>query len=66
VKWTNIEFVGWFVYFSFLIAKPVAHGNSQARGPIGAIAASLHHSHSKAGSELHLPPTFHLAAMLDP
>ena len=29
-----------------------AYGFSQARGPIGTIAASLHHSHSNAGFEL--------------
>ena len=29
----------------------VAHGNSQARGPIRAAAASLRHNHSNAGSE---------------
>ena len=33
---------------------PVAYGGSQARGQIGAVAASLHHSHSHTGSELHL------------
>ena len=32
-------------------AESVAYGSSQARGSIGAIAAGLHHSHSKAGSE---------------
>ena len=35
----------------FLGGTPVAYGGSQARGPIGAIAASLHHSHSNAGSD---------------
>ena len=30
----------------------MAYGGSQARGPIGAIVAGLHHSHSDAGSEL--------------
>ena len=29
-------------------------GRTQARGLIGATAASLHHSHSNAGSEPHL------------
>ena len=29
----------------------VAYGSSQARGQIGAAAASLHHSHSNSGSE---------------
>ena len=31
-------------------ATPVAHRSSQARGQIGAAAASVHHSHSKARS----------------
>ena len=30
------------------------HGDSQARGPIGAIAAGRCHSHSNAGSKPHL------------
>ena len=33
------------------MASPAAHGCSQARGPIGATAADLHHSHSNTGSE---------------
>jgi len=32
---------------------PSAFGSSQARGPIGAVAAGLHHSHSNAGSLTH-------------
>ena len=28
----------------------MAYGSSQARGPIGAVAANLHHSHSNVGS----------------
>ena len=39
--------------FFFLKAAPVAYGGSQARGWIGAVAASLHHSHSNAGSLIH-------------
>ena len=42
------------------------NGNSQARGQIGTAAASLHNSHSRAGSELCLRPTPQLTAMLDP
>ena len=39
-------------FFSLLIrVTPLAYGNSQARGQIGAIAAGLHHSHSNARSE---------------
>ena len=47
-------------------AAPVAHGCSQARGPIGVVAAGLHQSHSNAGSEPHLRPTLQLMAMPDP
>ena len=45
-------------------AAPAAYGGSQARGPIGAAAASPHHSN--AGSEPHLRPTPQLMAMPDP
>ena len=38
-------------FFFFLRAAPVAYGSSQARGRIGAVAASLHHSHSNVGSK---------------
>ena len=46
------------IFFFFLVflsfrAVPVAYGGSQARGPIGVVAANLHDSHSNAGSELH-------------
>jgi len=47
-------------------AAPVAYGGSQARGPIRAIAASLHQSHSNAGSLPHLQPTPQLTATPDP
>lgn len=46
----------------FLVA-PVEYGGSEARGQIGAVAASLHHSHSNARSEPHLQPTPQLTAM---
>ena len=45
-----------FIYLVFR-AVPMAHGGSQARGQIGAIAASLHHSHSNLGSKPCLRPT---------
>ena len=47
-------------------AVPTAYGGSQARGLIGATAASLHHSHSNARTEPHLRPTSQLMATLDP
>ena len=41
------------IMFSFLLfrASPAAYGGSQARGPIRATAAGLHHSHSNTGSK---------------
>ena len=36
------------------MAAPKAHGDSQARGQIRAIASGLYHSHSNAGSEPYL------------
>ena len=44
----------------------MAYGSSQARGPIGAIAAGLQHSHSNTGSEACPGPTPQLTAMPDP
>ena len=43
-----------FIYFLLFRATPEANGSSQARGRIGAVAAGLYHSHSNAGSKLHL------------
>ena len=41
-----------FLFFSAISwAASVAHGGSQARGPVGAEAAGPRQSHSKAGSE---------------
>ena len=37
----------------------MAYGGSQAQGRIGAVAASLCHSHSNVGSEPFLGPTPH-------
>ena len=53
---------------SFLLfrAASAACGGSQARGPIGAIATGLYHSHSNARSEPHLGPAPQLMAMPDP
>ena len=51
-----------FYFFLPFRATTVAHGSSQARGLIRAAAASLHHSHSNAGSKLRLRPTPQLTA----
>ena len=55
-----------YFYFAFSRATPVAHGGSQARGRVGAVAAGLHQSHSILGSEPHLQPTLRLTATPDP
>ena len=55
-----------FCLFAVSWATPAAHGGSQARGSIGTVAASLHHSHRNAGSEPHLQPTPQLTATPDP
>ena len=62
------RYVKLFFYFIFLLfrAAPLPYGRSQARGQIGATAASLRHSHSHSESEPRLPPTPQLMAMLDP
>ena len=54
--------------FCLFRAAPVAGRDSQARGLIGAAAASLchSHSHSNARSELPLPPTSWLTATPGP
>ena len=55
-----------FCLFGISWAAPTAYGGSQARCPIGAVAASLCHSHSNVGSELRLQPTPQLTATPDP
>ena len=57
-----------FCFFGFCLfgAAPTAYGGSQARGPIGAIAAGPHHSHSNSGSEPRLQSTPQVIATLDP
>ena len=54
-----------FSFFFFFRATPAAHRGSQARGQIGAAAASLCQSHSNTTSEKHLWLTPQLMAMLD-
>ena len=60
-----------FILFIYLFqglfrAAPEAYRGSQARGPIRAVTADLHHSHSNMGSQLCLQPTPQLTAMPDP
>ena len=64
----------YFIYYIFNFfylscpfrAAPAAYGSAQARGHIGAVAASLHQSQSNTGSEPRLQPTPQLTAMPDP
>ena len=65
------HFLFLFLFVCFFRATPIAYGSSQARGGIGAVAAttamatqdpsgiSLHHSHSNSGSKPRLRPTPH-------
>ena len=59
------NFFFFFCLFAISWAAPVAYGDSQARGRMGAVAASLRQSHSNSGSEPHLRPTLQLTAMPD-
>ena len=55
-----------FFLFCLFRAAPTAYGGSQARGSIGAVAASLCQSHSNSVSEPCLRPAPQLIAMPDP
>ena len=52
--------------FAFSRAAPAAYGDSQARGPNGAVATGLSQSHSNTGSEPRLQPTPQLTATMVP
>ena len=41
-----------FFFFGLFRDALAAYGGSQARGPLAATAAGLHHGHSNVGSEL--------------
>ena len=56
LKWISVysesvNILFFFFIFCFFRAIPVAYGGSQARGPIRAVSASLHYSHSNARSQ---------------
>ena len=57
-------FILFFCLFAFSRATPMAHGGSQARGRIGAIATG--YSHINAGSKPRLRPAPQLTAMPEP
>ena len=48
---SKIEIYCFILFYLLFKAALLAYGSSQARGQIGAIAASLHHSHSNAWSK---------------
>ena len=52
-------------FFAISWSAPMAYGGSQARGPIGAVAAGLRQNHSNEGSEPRLQPTPQLTAKPD-
>ena len=60
------DFIFYFFIFLLFRAEPAAYGGSQTRGPIGTVAAGLHHSHSNMGSKPPLRPTPQLTATVDP
>ena len=60
----SILFLIIILFYLLFRAASGAYGGSQARGPIGAAAASLRHSN--AGSESRLQPTPQLTATPDP
>ena len=67
--WSKAKRVVFLVVFCcccLFRAAPTAYVGSQARGPIGAVAAGLHHSHSNTGSQPRLRPTPQLTATLEP
>ena len=69
--WCALAMACMFIYlfkfvFCFSWAAPAPCGGSQARGLIGAVATSLHQSHSNIRSELCLQPTSQLMTMPDP
>ena len=66
VFYKQLIFWPFFFFFCLFKATLIAYGGSQARGQIGAAAASLHHSHRNVGSKPRLWPTPQLTATLDP
>ena len=56
-----------FFFFNCLFrVTPMTYGSSQARGQIGAVAASLYHSHSNKGSKSYLHHSSRQCRILNP
>ena len=63
----QIFFLNFYLFILLFRATGMAYGSSQARGQMGAAAASLCHSHSSARSEPRLQPTtYNLQAHSNP
>ena len=60
---SSVFFVLFCFVFCLFRAAPMAYGGSQASGPIGTVAADLHHSYISVGSEPRLWPTPQLMAI---
>ena len=54
-----MQFFFFFFFFLLFMTTPVAYGNCQARGQIGAIAADLYHSHKNTGDPSHIYDLHH-------
>ena len=66
--WWSIKISWGQLFFGFCLfrAAPAAYGSPQGRGQIGAVVASLHHSHSNTRSELSLQPIPQFMVVPDP
>ena len=62
----TIFVIPFFFFFLLFLATLEAYGGVQGGGQIRDVAAGLCHSHSNAGSKLHLQPTPHLMVTPDP
>ena len=51
---SSFFFFFFFFFFVLFRAAPVTYRDSQARRPIGTVAAGLHHGHSNVRSKLNL------------
>ena len=60
-----LYFIVTIFFFVFSGAPPAAYVRSQARGRMGAVAAGLHHSYSRVGSDQCLRSTPQLSATRD-
>ena len=53
ILWDSSSIILFFFPFLFMATR-MAYGSSPASGPMGAVAAGLHHSHSNTRLQPHL------------